>query len=128
MTSTSTLQTSRSKNNSPLEHEEQVGFINWFRETFKGVLIFAIPNGEHRAVSVAKRLKAEGVVKGIPDMFIPEWNVWIEMKRQKGGRLSEDQSDIIDYLESIGHDVVVGYGARDASEKLLKLMKARTTR
>jgi hypothetical protein len=105
-----------------------VGFINWFRETFRGVLIFAIPNGDHRAISVARRLKSEGVVKGVPDLFIPDWCVWVEMKRQKGGKLSDEQSAIIDYLESIGHDVVVGYGARDASEKLLTIMKARTAR
>jgi len=58
---------------SPSEHSEQVGFINWFRVQYPRVLIFAIPNGEKRSISVAKRLKAEGVVRGIPDLYIPEW-------------------------------------------------------
>lgn len=89
-------------------------------------MIFAIPNGEHRAVSVARRLKAEGVVKGIPDLFIPEWNLWVEMKRQKGGRISDDQSNIIDHLRNVGHSVIVGIGAKDASAKILDFINART--
>lgn len=107
----------------PSEHQEQVGLINWFRVKFNGVLIFAIPNGEKRAISVAKRLKAEGVVSGVPDLFIPEWNLWIEMKRVKGGRLLPEQKEIIGYLESIGQKVIVGKGAKHASELILKYVK-----
>ena len=101
------------------EHDEQVGLVNWFRAKFPGVLIFAIPNGEHRAISTAKRLKAEGVTPGIPDLFIPEWLLWIEMKKPKGGRVSREQTNMIGYLEGVGHTVVVGLGARDASERIL---------
>lgn len=108
----------------PSEHHEQSGFIHWFRHKFKGVLIFAIPNGEHRSISVAKRLKAEGVTRGVPDLFVPEWHLWIEMKRQSGGRLSKDQRNMMSHLESIGYTVIVGKGARDASEKVLEYTKA----
>ena len=45
------------------EHSEQVGFVNWFRAKYPKVLIFAIPNGEKRSISVATRLKAEGVTQ-----------------------------------------------------------------
>ena len=107
----------------PSEHLEHVGFVNWFRVQFPSVLIFAVPNGEKRAISVAKRLKAEGVVRGIPDLFIPEWSLWVEMKRVKGGRLSPEQKQMIVYLESIGHNVIVGLGAKDASKKTLKHVK-----
>jgi len=108
---------------SPSEHSEQVGFINWFRAKYPDVLIFAIPNGEKRAISVAKRLKAEGVVRGVPDLFIPAWNLWIEMKRVSGGRLSTDQKQMISYLENIGHTVIVGKGATDASQHIRKFME-----
>ena len=57
----------------PTEHAEQVGFVQWFRAHFPRVLIFAIPNGEKRAISVARRLRAEGVVAGVPDLYVPEW-------------------------------------------------------
>jgi hypothetical protein len=103
----------------PLEHAEQVGFINWFRDRFPAVLIFAIPNGDHRAISTAKRLKAEGVTAGIPDMYVPAWNLWIEMKRSEGGRLAGEQRGVIDYLQSVGHYVIIGKGAKDASRQVL---------
>ena len=105
---------------SPSEHSEQVGFINWFRAKYPQVLIFAIPNGEKRSISVAKRLKMEGVVRGVPDLYVPAWNLWIEMKRVSGGRLSTDQRQMISYLENIGHKVIVGKGAGDASKKVLE--------
>ena len=69
---------------------------------------------------MAKRLKAEGVVRGIPDLFIPQWNLWVEMKRVSGGRLSPEQKAMIIYLESIGNTVIVGKGAADASKQILE--------
>ena len=72
------------------EHSEQVGFVNWFRAKYPHTLIFAIPNGEKRSISVATRLKAEGVTRGIPDLYIPACNLWVEMKRATGGRLSPE--------------------------------------
>jgi len=107
----------------PSEHEEQVGLVNWFRERFPDVLIFAIPNGGHRAISTAQMLKKEGVVAGIPDLFVPAWTLWIEMKRVKGGRLSPEQKAMIEYLEGVGHDVIVGKGAADASSSILDFVK-----
>lgn len=104
------------------ETVEQEGFVNWFRNRFPGVLIYAIPNGGHRAHSVALRLKAEGVVPGVPDLHVPDWRLWIEMKREKGGVVSADQKDMIRYLEGIGHKVIVGRGARDASRQVLDFL------
>ena len=102
----------------PTEHQEQVGFLHWFRAQYPRVMIFAIPNGEKRNISVAKRLKAEGVMPGVPDLFIPEWLLWVEMKRAKGGRLSDDQKEVIARLEQMGHFVIVGRGAEDASRQV----------
>jgi len=110
---------------SPSEHSEQVGFINWFRAKYPDVLIFAIPNGEKRAISVAKRLKMEGVVRGIPDLFVPAWTLWIEMKRVSGGRLSTEQRQMIKYLEGIGHTVIIGKGAGDASKQILDFFERK---
>jgi hypothetical protein len=97
--------------------------VRWFRTKWPRVLIFAIPNGGKRNITTAKLLVKEGVVAGVPDLFIPAWGIWVEMKRQKGGRLSADQEAMINYLESVGHHVVVGLGALDASEKLVRLLK-----
>jgi hypothetical protein len=118
-----TVKNGKTTESHPSEHEEQVGFVNWFESKFPGVRIFAIPNGGHRAMTVAKQMKAEGVRAGVPDLHIPEWRLWIEMKRVKGGRLSDEQKDWIIYLENIGHTVIVGLGATDASRKVLEHIK-----
>lgn len=110
---------------SPSESDEQIGFLNWWQLHFPAVRIFHIPNGGHRAISVAKKMKAEGVKAGVPDLYVPEWKLWIEMKRQKDGRLSKDQKDWIEYLESVGDTVLVGYGAQDASAKVLGLVNGK---
>ena len=109
----------------PSEHDEQVGFINGFRVKYPNVLIFAIPNGEKRAITVAKRLKAEGVVRGIPDLLIPQWTLWVEMKRISGGRLSTEQKAMILYLEGVGQKVIVAKGAADASKQILEYLKEK---
>jgi len=105
----------------PSESEEQIGFLRWFEGQFPAVRIFHIPNGGHRAISVAKKMKEEGVRVGVPDLYVPAWRLWVEMKRQKGGRLSDDQRDWISYLEAIGDQVIVGKGATDASRQVVAL-------
>ena len=104
------------------EHAHQAGFVQWFRAKYPGILIFAIPNGGKRDIVTAKKLQMEGVTPGVPDLFVPELRLWIEMKKP-GGKLSEAQKDMIEYLTRIGHTVIIGYGARDASEKVLEFLK-----
>lgn len=106
----------------PTEHQEQIGFVNWFKCTYPQYPIFAIPNGEKRAISVAKRLKAEGVVSGVPDLCIVLNDarvLWVEMKRVKSSKLSPEQKTIHANYEELGHTVIVGYGATDASKKIV---------
>ena len=102
----------------PTEHEEQRELVRWFRQTWPGVRIFAIPNGGARSPATAGRLKAEGVSSGVPDLFIPAWGIWVEMKRSKGGSLSAEQKDWIAYLLSVNFCCIVGKGANDAKGKI----------
>tara|TARA_R110000787_G_scaffold25275_1_gene71070 strand:+ start:3554 stop:3904 length:351 start_codon:yes stop_codon:yes gene_type:complete len=99
------------------EHEEQREFVMWFRQKFDGVRIFAIPNGGQRSRTTGAKLKAEGVSAGVPDLYIPAWRCWIEMKREQGGKISPVQKNWIEYLQSIGDTVIVGSGCKDAQEK-----------
>ena len=98
----------------PSEHIEQVTLVSAFRKKYPGTRIFAIPNGGLRGKLTAQKLKMEGVSSGIPDLYIPEYRCWIEMKRKTGGRLSDAQKDWIEYLERIGDKVIVAKGWEDA--------------
>jgi len=74
-------------------------------------------------MSTAARLKVEGVCAGVPDLFIPAWRLWVEMKRQKGGVVSAEQKDWLAYLESVGYTTLVCKGAEDAKKKIEDLQK-----
>ena len=102
----------------PSEHLEQVRLVSWFRRSYPDVRIFAVPNGGARSGVQGAKLKAEGVAPGVPDLFVPEWLLWVELKRQKGGTVSPDQRDWIAYLEAIGHQCIVGRGFEDAKRQI----------
>ena len=102
------------------EHEEQRELVQWIRQSC-GVRVFAIPNGGLRGIAAAGRLKAEGVSPGVPDLFVPAWLLWIEMKRETGGSVSSEQQSWHDYLIGLGHHVIVGRGQEDAKEKMANL-------
>jgi hypothetical protein len=106
----------------PSEHVEQSLFVQWFRRSYPNVLIFAIPNGGARSKATAGRLKVEGVVAGVPDLFCPEWKLWIEMKRTKGGVVSAEQKGMIDYLQSVGYRAIVCKGAEHAKAQILEIL------
>jgi hypothetical protein len=101
------------------EDQVQMYFIQWFRRTYSDVRIFAIPNGGARAKTTAMQLKLTGVVAGVPDLYVPAWRLWIELKREKTGRLSEVQKDWLNYLRSIGDSTIVAYGLEDAKQQIL---------
>lgn len=105
------------------EHAEQMGFVIWFRGKFPGVVLIAIPNGGARHIKTAVALKQEGVVAGTPDMFIPAWSLWLEMKRCRGGVVSKEQEKMFEYLRGIGHVVILGRGATDMSQQVLDFVQ-----
>ena len=102
----------------PSEHLEQVRLVSWFRRSYPSVRVFAVPNGGGRSMAQGASLKAEGVTPGVPDLFVPAWNLWVEMKRESGGVVSPVQRDWIEYLESIGHRVIIGRGFEDAKRQI----------
>lgn len=102
----------------PLEDVEQITFVNEFRKSCPDVLMWHTPNGGFRHAATAARMKQLGQLAGVPDLFIPEWKLFIEMKRTKGGRLSPVQKDVISYLESVGYTVIIGKGWQDAMQQV----------
>ena len=53
------------------EHDQQVLLFRWASHYRELDCMYAIPNGGHRDVRVAARLKAEGVKAGVPDICLP---------------------------------------------------------
>lgn len=110
----------------PSEHFEQAEVVMWFRRKYGPSRIFAIPNGGARSRATAARLKAEGVSRGVPDLFVPKHLLWIEMKRIKGGKVAPEQRDWHRYLvEQCGYTVLVCYGAEDAKTQIDAFMEER---
>jgi hypothetical protein len=110
------------------EHTLQARLINECDVRQRREIVrFAIPNGDLRTRNVALRLKAEGVIPGIPDMgFAIEdaRTVWLELKAING-RLSDVQVGIHHKLRKLGH--VVGVYS-DLDEALLFLASAGVLR
>lgn len=110
------------------EHDHQVAVIKWFDLQYKEHRgrLFAIANGGQRHVRVAQKLKAEGVRRGVPDMFLPvpmkDWcGLFVELKREKGWPTAE-QEDWIDYLNSMGYCAVICRGFDEAKEAITRYM------
>ena len=94
------------------EHEIQVACVNYFRIRYPKGLIYAIPNGGQRNVIVASKLKAEGVLSGVPDLHIPiakkGYNgLYIELKNGKSGKVSDNQKTIMEKLQTEGYQCAV---------------------
>lgn len=107
----------------PSEHDEQAALLRRVRDR-AGVdpaavdlaLLFAIPNGGDRHPAVAAKLRAEGVLPGVPDLFLAvarggAHGLFVEMKRRHGGRLSPEQAQIHTWLREQGYRVEVCAGA-----------------
>lgn len=121
------LRITTKKNATPSEHVEQRDFVCWFKQTYPDVRILAIPNGGYRSITTAARLKAEGASPGVPDLFIPAWFLWVEMKRVKGGVLNDAQKDWINYLlQSKKYHVIVAKGNQDAQQQIAEFLKGQT--
>lgn len=99
------------------EHLNQVALFSWaalYVSQYPALKnIFSIPNGGHRHISVAKKLKAEGVRAGVPDIFLAQPNseyagLFIEMKSEKG-TISDAQAEWLERLETARYRCEVCY-------------------
>ena len=87
----------------PTERQVQRSILSMCGTCFPDVLIFHIPNGAHLAGSTVARFKQMGALKGdgfkpgVPDLLClwsPADGCFIEVKRPKLGRLSDEQKAI----------------------------------
>lgn len=105
--------------------------MSWFDWNFPGLilLLFHIPNGGHRHLLVAKKMKAEGVRRGVPDLMFAfpcgdYHGLFIEMKTLTG-TTSKDQKNVIKALKGQNYCVEVCKGYEAAKETILNYMGGR---
>jgi len=102
------------------EHQIQSAFFELLRVkyNFLEVFAFAIPNGGHRHISVAKKLKKEGVKAGVSDVFIAfpygsKHGLWIEFKAGNN-KMTEQQAAFSNRMLAVGYDFALCYSIDDA--------------
>ncbi|MBR3550463.1 MAG: VRR-NUC domain-containing protein [Bacteroidales bacterium] len=92
-----------------IEHQTQCACVRWFRYQYPNLamLLYAIPNGGARDRVTGAKLKAEGVVAGVADLFlsVPRCGfhgMYIEMKAGKNTQ-TESQKEFQRSVESEGY-------------------------
>jgi len=111
----------------PTESAEQIALFRW-AEWAKGTmpelaLLYHIPNGGKRYVATAKRLKAEGVKSGVPDLCPPVarggfHGFYIELKRTRGNKATGNQEGWLVQLAGQGYHTAVCFGWEAAAQAL----------
>jgi hypothetical protein len=120
----------------PYEESEQISLVEelaFWRNQHKDLLFYAVPNGEWRHKATAGKLKAMGVMRGVPDLCFPMakggyFGLYIEMKRVKGGAVREDQKDWIEKLRGAGYKVEVCRGAAEAKKTIQEYLDLPPTK
>jgi hypothetical protein len=116
------IQSDLSRKIIPYEDAEQEHLVAWLdlmRNRHPEVLYHSIPNGGWRHKATAARLKATGAKPGVPDLFFPVarqgfHGLYVEMKRTRGGQISESQRLWISALGANGYRAEVCKGAEEA--------------
>lgn len=105
------------------ERREQVALFAWIAicERYSPAmrLIFHAPNGEHRDPRTGAMLKAMGVRRGVPDVWVPSANLVIEMKAPgKRSRVTTEQAEFASGLRACGWRVEVADDWTDAARMI----------
>jgi hypothetical protein len=104
------------------EHEVQRDLVKWCREVYPWVILFSIPNGGQRNIVTARRLKEEGVLPGVPDLFLAKpvghyAGLFLEIKKI-GGRISKAQQQMTVKLAKAGYAVRVPRGLEEGKKAI----------
>ena len=113
------------------ESIEQIALFKWAAYMSSKMpelaAMYAIPNGGRRHISTAKRLKAEGLKAGVPDICLPVprngyHGLYIEMKSAKG-RLEKHQKEWLERLGKNGYLAVTCRGFEEARDLILAYLQ-----
>ena len=113
------------------ESGHQEALFNWaaYRTGLMPELqyMYHVPNGGKRDAATAVALKRQGVKAGVPDIMLPAaragyHGLYIELKRQRGGRTSDHQSEWLDALSAQGYKAALCYGWEQAAETIIEYL------
>ncbi len=115
----------RKVSNVPTEDQEQIKLAVWLAK--QGIRFYAVPNGGRRNLLEAIKFKRMGVSPGVPDVCIPipsgsYHGLYIELKRESGGVVSESQANWLNYLQSQGYWATVARGFEQAKAIVLEYL------
>lgn len=118
----------------PTEAQEQRTLFEWAAVMAQRYpvlrLMHHIPNGGGRNPAEARNLRAQGVRPGVPDIFLPcarggRHGLYIELKRQRGGRVSAEQREMLEALRREGYAAVVCEGWEAARDAILEYLEGK---
>jgi len=108
--------------------------VAWFRAQYPNLIIFAIPNAAKRSFQLAARMRKEGMVSGIPDLFIAKARIYkvslafdcglfIEMKRDKSERPTFNQTYYLAKLKEAGYKTAVCHSFEEFQQTVNDYLK-----
>lgn len=99
----------------------------------QNILCVHVPNefplgGLRNKFAYINMLKSQGYKKGFPDLIVFAKNekhdiLFLEFKREKGGTVSKDQKNWIEWLQTAGYYAKVVKGNKEAVEVLNNYLK-----
>ena len=118
-----------------MENIEVIGIENSLQFPINAVLDIVKPYLSERELAVVKKrlqvLMAALTTKrvslgqrvGCPDLFIPKYHTFIELKKRDGGKPSKEQLEMQEILRSYGYTSEIIHGAKLAWELIERQMQ-----
>lgn len=103
------------------ETKMQIDFVDWCKANYPDLLVIRVPNDAKRSKLDGYISKRMGTVAGVPDLFVPKLNLWIELKTSKG-KLSKSQQQTQQRIITAGHSVCTCYSLIEAQKALESLI------
>lgn len=109
------------------ELKVQIAVINWIKYNFPNILYCASAGGMRTSLSIAKKMKASGYVKGFPDLGIfhptsKHHGMFIELKADKKGYATKEQKEWIKSLNDLGYYACVSKGFDATIEEITQYL------
>ncbi|MCK5357340.1 MAG: VRR-NUC domain-containing protein [Elusimicrobiales bacterium] len=112
------------------EEIEQIKTVNYLKLQYPKVLFTISPAGIRLHPAVGTKFKRMGYRAGTPDLLILEPNkyfhgLFIEMKKNKGGKVSDNQRTFLNHLLANNYEAKVANGFNEAIKIIDEYLRDR---